>query len=64
MAQRYRCPICEYIYDEAKGDKSEGFPPGTRWVAIPANWACPICAVREKPDFIACSDIETDDQHE
>ena len=26
----YRCPVCEYVYDEAKGD-AEGFPAGTGW---------------------------------
>ncbi|ABM97367.1 rubredoxin [Methylibium petroleiphilum] len=56
MALKYKCPICEYVYDEQKGDQSEGFPPGTRWASIPDSWACPICAVREKPDFVALSD--------
>ena len=48
---RYRCPGCGHVYDEAEGDVREGFPPGTRWAAIPDDWACPDCAVREKPDF-------------
>ena len=50
-ASRYRCPGCGHIYDEAQGDVHEGFPPGTQWSAIPEDWACPDCAVREKPDF-------------
>lgn len=48
---RYRCPCCAYEYDERRGDMHEGFAPGTRWEAIAEDWACPNCAVREKPDF-------------
>lgn len=48
---RYQCDDCGYIYDEARGEPHEGFPPGTLWSAIPEDWACPDCAVREKPDF-------------
>jgi rubredoxin len=47
----YQCPVCDYVYDEAKGDGREGFPAGTRWAEVPDDWACPDCAVREKPDF-------------
>jgi rubredoxin len=47
----YRCPGCDYIYDEAKGAAREGFPAGTRWEQIPADWSCPDCAVLEKIDF-------------
>lgn len=47
------CPGCGYVYDEAKGEPREGFAPGTRWTQVPDDWACPLCAVREKPDFVA-----------
>ncbi|MBS9535410.1 rubredoxin [Mycobacterium sp. M1] len=47
----YRCPGCDYVYDEAIGAPREGFPAGTRWQDIAEDWACPDCAVREKPDF-------------
>ena len=47
----YRCPVCQYVYDEVKGEAREGFPPGTPWEQIPDDWCCPDCAVREKPDF-------------
>ena len=50
---RYRCPGCSYEYDEQRGDAHEGFPAGTRWEAVPEDWACPDCAVRLKPDFEA-----------
>ena len=48
----YQCTDCGYIYREAEGCPHEGFPPGTRWSQIPDSWACPDCAVREKPDFV------------
>ena len=49
---RFRCPGCGYVYDERLGNPHEGFPPGTRWEDVPDDWACPDCAVREKPDFL------------
>ena len=51
MTAAYQCPVCDYIYDEAKGDAREGFPAGTQWDDIPDYWCCPDCAVREKVDF-------------
>ena len=47
----YRCPGCDYTYDESKGAPREGFPAGTAWSEIPDDWCCPDCAVREKVDF-------------
>jgi rubredoxin len=49
----YRCPGCDYVYDEAKGAPREGFPAGTGWDHVPDDWCCPDCAVREKIDFEA-----------
>ena len=48
--QPYRtfiCQVCGWLYDEAKGDEEEGFPPGTRWEDIPLNWVCPDCGARK-----------------
>jgi rubredoxin len=47
----YKCPICDYVYDESKGAAREGFPPGTGWNDVPDDWCCPDCGVREKIDF-------------
>jgi len=55
---RYKCPGCGYVYDEAKGNDHEGFPPGTPWSAIPDDWCCPDCAVREKMDFKQLEETE------
>ncbi|WP_280200740.1 rubredoxin [Nocardia cyriacigeorgica] len=47
----YRCPVCDYVYDERTGEPHEGFPAGTPWSAVPDDWCCPDCGVREKIDF-------------
>ncbi|MBS2537892.1 rubredoxin [Catenulispora sp. NF23] len=47
----YQCPVCDYRYDERRGDPREGFPAGTAWEAVPDDWTCPDCGVREKTDF-------------
>ena len=49
---RYACPDCGFVYSEQAGCPREGFPAGTLWSKIPANWPCPDCAVREKVDFV------------
>ena len=48
---RFRCPVCDYTYDEARGDPREGFVPGTPWREVPDDWHCPDCGVRDKVDF-------------
>jgi rubredoxin len=47
----FRCPVCDYEYDEATGAPREGFAPGTSWQDVPDDWPCPDCGVREKVDF-------------
>jgi rubredoxin len=47
----YRCPGCDYVYDEQAGDEREGFPAGTAWSDVPEDWFCPDCGVRDKVDF-------------
>lgn len=42
-APRYRCTICNYIYDPAQGDPEHGIAPGTPFEDLPGDWACPIC---------------------
>ena len=49
---RYRCEVCDYVYDETLGEPREGFPAGTSWEQVPDDWCCPDCGVREKIDFL------------
>jgi rubredoxin len=43
--QKYKCVVCDYIYDEEKGDPDSGLKPGTKFQDIPENWSCPECGV-------------------
>lgn len=47
---KYRCIICDYIYDPAQGDPSHGIEPGTSFDDIPDDWNCPLCGV-DKSNF-------------
>jgi rubredoxin len=47
----FRCPECNYRYDETLGDRHEGLKPGTSWNEVPENFYCPLCNVRDKQDF-------------
>lgn len=47
----YACPECGHTYDETTGNPREGFPPGTPFSAVPDDWTCPDCGVRDKVDF-------------
>jgi alkane 1-monooxygenase len=51
-AGAYECPSCGYAYDPHRGAPREGFPAGTPWASIPADWPCPDCGVRDKADFV------------
>ena len=41
--KKWKCSICEYIYDPSKGDPDSGVKPGTAFEAIPNDWVCPTC---------------------
>ena len=40
---KYRCTICNYIYDPEKGDPDSGIKPGTPFEKLPDGWTCPVC---------------------
>ena len=41
--QKYKCLMCGYIYDPAKGDPENGVEPGTAFEDVPDSWVCPEC---------------------
>jgi len=41
---RYQCR-CQYVYDPAVGDPTQGIPPGTSFTDLPDNWICPVCGL-------------------
>ncbi|MFA6176854.1 MAG: rubredoxin [Phycisphaerae bacterium] len=48
--KKYKCLMCGYIYDPAKGDPDNGVVPGTAFEAIPDTWVCPECGA-SKDEF-------------
>ena len=43
--KKYKCVVCDFIYDEEEGDPDSGLKPGTRFEDIPEGWTCPECGV-------------------
>ena len=46
--KKYRCTVCEYIYDLSLIHISEptrlnGIAPGTAFDDLPDGWICPVC---------------------
>lgn len=40
---KYLCLLCEYVYDPAVGDPTQGIPAGTSFEDLPEDWLCPDC---------------------
>ncbi len=47
---KHNCLLCDYVYDEEKGDPEHGIAPGTKWEDIPDDFLCPECGA-SKLDF-------------
>lgn len=45
QTSRYRCLVCDYVYDPAIGDPAGGIEKGTSFKDLPEYWLCPICGV-------------------
>ena len=43
--KKYRCLVCDYVYDPEKGDPAGGIEPGTDFKDLPDDWVCPVCGV-------------------
>ena len=43
--KKYRCTVCDWIYDPEVGDPDNGIQPGTPFEDLPADWVCPLCQV-------------------
>ncbi len=41
--EKWRCIVCNYIYDPEKGDPNNGVAAGTPFEDIPDSWVCPDC---------------------
>ncbi len=47
---KYRCTVCDYIYDPQVGDPDGDIEAGTEFDELPEDWVCPECGV-EKEEF-------------
>ena len=45
--KKYRCTVCDYIYDPEKGDLDSGVQPGTPFEELPDDWVCPVCGAEK-----------------
>ena len=55
--KKYVCTVCNWVYDEEKGDPDNGIAPGTSWDDLPEDYVCPECGVgrdmfKKKEDFL------------
>jgi rubredoxin len=48
--QRYKCLVCDYIYDPKIGDPEHNIPVNTEFTNLPEDWLCPVCGV-DKTNF-------------
>ncbi len=47
---RYRCTVCNYIYDEAK--------EGKKFSDLPKEWVCPVCGVPKSSFVLLAEQVE------
>ena len=48
--KKYRCTVCDLVYDPELGDPDAGIAPGTAFEDLPDDFVCPLCGVG-KEDF-------------
>jgi rubredoxin len=41
--EKWKCIVCPYVYDPAKGDPDSRIPAGTAFEDLPDDWVCPEC---------------------
>lgn len=42
---KFKCKVCDFIYDEQLGLPDQGIKPGTKFKDLPKDWVCPLCGV-------------------
>lgn len=55
--RKYKCLVCDYIYDPLIGDPDSGIKPGTSFGNLPDDWLCPLCGVG-KDQFVPLDEAE------
>jgi len=41
--KKWKCSVCGYVYDPARGDHEGNVAPGTPFENLPDKWTCPEC---------------------
>jgi len=41
--EKYKCTVCNYIYDPERGEDKIGVPAGTAFEELPEERTCPMC---------------------
>jgi len=41
--KKFKCAVCGYVYDPARGDPEHGVKAGTSFDDLPKDWVCPEC---------------------
>lgn len=51
--EKWKCTVCDYVYDPEKGDPENGVAAGTKFKDIPDTWICPECgAVKSQFEIV------------
>lgn len=45
--QRWKCTVCDYIYDPSEGDAVNEVPPEVSFEQLLEDWSCPVCKTRK-----------------
>jgi rubredoxin len=45
---KWICSMCDYVYDEKRGEPHRGIKPGTKFEDLPDDYVCPVCALDPK----------------
>jgi rubredoxin len=53
--KKYKCTMCDYVYDPEQGDPDGGIAPETAFEDLPEDWLCPVCGAG-KDDFEVAED--------
>lgn len=40
---KWKCTLCDYVYDPAVGDADAEIEPGIAFEDLPNDWVCPWC---------------------
>lgn len=43
--EKYKCDVCDWVYDPETGYPEGGIAPGTPFEDLPEDFECPLCGV-------------------